>query len=96
MLPIEWRASARADLQQILDFISERNEPAADRLFAQMQTDLEHAAEHPYLYKSSQRIPGLREIVTHPNYVIFYRVSAEYIEVVTVVHARREFPGRQT
>ncbi|WP_394792448.1 type II toxin-antitoxin system RelE/ParE family toxin [Rhodoferax sp.] len=92
MLTVEWKASADADLLEILDYISERNELAAQRLFERIEHDLEHAAEHPYLFKPSLRIPGMREIVTHPNYVIFYRVTATCIEVVNVVHARREFP----
>ena len=92
MLPIEWKASATADLFEILDYISERNELAAERLFDRIEHDLEQAAVHPYLYKSSPRVPGLRELVTHPNYLVYYRVTVTCIEVVTVVHARREFP----
>jgi plasmid stabilization system protein ParE len=38
-------------------------------------------------------VPGLREIVAHPNYVLLYHVAADRIEVVNVVHTRREFPG---
>lgn len=92
MLPIEWKASAAADLLEILDFISLRHQKAAQDLFERIEHDLEQAAEHPYLYKQSQRAPGLREIVTHPNYIVFYQVTANCIEVVNVVHARREFP----
>ena len=36
----------------------------------------------------SERAPGLREIVAHPNYLVLYR-----IEVVAIVHSRREFPA---
>ena len=92
MLLIEWTATARSDLLEILEYIAERNEKAANRLFERIEQDLEHAAEHPYLFKSSERVPGLREIVTHPNYIIFYQVTAISVKVVNVVHARREFP----
>ncbi len=92
MLPIEWRASADDDLLQIMDFISERDAQAAERLFAQIERDIEHAAEHPYIYKRSQRVIGLREIVTHPNYLILYRITVTCIEIVNIVHARREYP----
>jgi toxin ParE1/3/4 len=51
------------------------------------------AAEHPYLYRESDRIPGLREIVAHPNYLILYRITDTAIDVVSVVHTRREFPS---
>lgn len=92
MLLIEWSATARVDLLAILDYIAQRNELAAHRLFERIKQDLEHAAEHPYLFKSSPRVPGLREIVTHPNYIVFYQVTATSIKVVNVVHTRREFP----
>ncbi len=44
-------------------------------------------AEHPYLYRQSEKVLGLREIVAHPNYLILYRVAAHQIEIVAVVHA---------
>jgi plasmid stabilization system protein ParE len=40
-------------------------------------------------------MPGLREIVAHPNYIVLYRVTAASVEIVDVVHARREFPSSQ-
>ncbi|WP_246054694.1 type II toxin-antitoxin system RelE/ParE family toxin [Bartonella massiliensis] len=49
-------------------------------------------AEHPYLYRQSEKVLGLREIIAHPNYLILYRVVANQIEIVAVVHARREVP----
>ena len=78
---------------EILDYIAERNEPAATHLHERIAHALEQAAEHPYLYKASERIAGMREIVVHPNYVVLYQVTATCIEVVTVSHTRREFPS---
>jgi plasmid stabilization system protein ParE len=34
---------------------------------------------------------GTREIVVHPNYIVFYEVT-DVIEVLAVVHARENFP----
>ena len=45
----------------------------------------------PYLYRSG-RVPGTCELVAHPNYVLVYRVAAECIEVVSVLHSRQEYP----
>ena len=92
VLPIEWKASAEAELLEILAYISDRNELAAERLYQRIQQDLEHASEHPYLFKPSLRIPGAREIVNHPNYSVLYRVTSICIQVVNVVHSRRQFP----
>jgi transposase InsO family protein len=43
----------------------------------------------PHLYRISDRVPGLREIVAHPNYIVLYRVTATCIEIVIDVYARR-------
>jgi toxin ParE1/3/4 len=93
MLPIEWRASANEDLAEILNFIRARNELAAVRLFERIEAALEHTSQHPYLYKQSERVNGLREIVAHPNYLVLYRVTPTAIEVVNVVHAKTDFPN---
>ncbi len=92
MLPIIWRASARDDLAQIIRTIAAENPAVAKRLRALLEAAVSPTAEHPYLYRQSDRVPGTREIVAHPNYLVFYRVAAAHIEVVNVVHARREFP----
>jgi plasmid stabilization system protein ParE len=39
VLPVEWTASANADLLEILDFINDRNEQAAEWLFNRIQYD---------------------------------------------------------
>lgn len=93
MLPVVWLASARDDLRQILTYIALESPSAARRMKGLLQMSVLPVAEHPYLYRQSERIPGLREIVAHPNYLVLYRVATTRIEVVNVVHARREFPA---
>lgn len=44
------------------------------------------------MYRHSERIPGCREIVAHPNYIVVYRVELDHIEVLRVMHARQEYP----
>lgn len=88
-----WRASARADLRHIIKSIAEENPAAARRMKNLLEASVIPASEHPYMYRKSERIPGLREIVAHPNYIVLYRVTETRIEVVNVVHARRNFPS---
>lgn len=94
MLPIVWRDSARDDLRQIVSHIAEENPPAARRMKMRLEAVVLPLSEHPYLYRQSDRVPGLREIVAHPNYIVLYRVAADRIEIVNVVHARRQFPDQ--
>ena len=67
----------------------------ARRLRQVLMESVVPVSEHPYLFRQSQTIPAMREIVAHPNYIVYYRVTASCIEVVNVIHTRREFPGQE-
>ena len=92
MLPIVWRATAQDDLTQIIQHIASINPIAATRMKRLLEDSIVPASEHPYLYRRSERVDALREIVAHPNYIVLYRIMTTCIEVVNVVHVRREFP----
>jgi toxin ParE1/3/4 len=94
-LPIIWRASARNDLAAIIRYVANVNPLAARHLRQVLMESVLPVSEHPYLYRQSQTIPAMREIVAHPNYIVYYRVTASCIEVVNVIHTRREFPGQE-
>jgi toxin ParE1/3/4 len=51
----------------------------------------ERLAEHPYMYRAG-RLPGTREAVVHPNYILIYRVESDTVRVVGFIHTRREYP----
>ena len=57
MLPVFWRASARANLATIIRFIANDSPPAARRMRGLIEASVLPAAEHPYLYRSG-RVPG--------------------------------------
>lgn len=91
MLTVAWLRPALDDLREIITYIAWENPGAARRLKRLLQESIEPVAEHPYLYRPG-RVPGTRELVAHPNYVLVYRVTLERIEVVNVLHARQEYP----
>ena len=91
MLPVIWLDSAIADLTEIITYIARENPSAARRLKARLEAAPLPLAEHPYLYPKG-RVPGTRELVAHPNYVLVYLVAATRIEIVSVLHARLEYP----
>lgn len=90
-LPLHWRASARDDLVSLIRFIAHENPHAARRMKTLIEASVLPASEHPYMFRSG-RVPGTREVVAHPNYIVIYRVVTDYIEIVNVVHARQEYP----
>ncbi|MGY2176163.1 MULTISPECIES: type II toxin-antitoxin system RelE/ParE family toxin [Pseudomonas] len=89
-MQVEWRPEARAELRVILEYILERNTVAASSLSESIEAATTALPDHPYLYRLG-RIPGTREIVVHPNYLVVYRIT-DWIEIVTVLHARQEYP----
>lgn len=89
---LEWRPQASADLMLIIAEIADDNPDAAQRLMDEIEAKAAALPDQPKLYKPSPRIKGLREMVVRPNCVLFYRESPELVEVVNVVHTRRQWP----
>ncbi|POR73591.1 addiction module antitoxin [Pseudomonas syringae pv. syringae] len=91
-MQIIWRQRARMSLAKIIRYISNEDPKAAQAILERLQSAILPVADHPYLYRPG-RVPGTRELVAHPNYVLVYRVAIERIEVVNVIHARQEYPS---
>ncbi len=91
MLTLVWRASALADLETVISYISERNVEAAERLLDSIDSCAERLSEHPFMYRAG-RVPGMREALVHPNYILVYRITTEAVEIVNLVHARQRYP----
>ena len=91
MLKLVWRETALDDLDEILDYIAERDPAAADRLHAAID---KCAGTLPLLPRKHRpgRVPGTREAVVRPNYILVYRLTAEAVEIVSLMHARRRYP----
>lgn len=91
MISLVWRASALVDLRQVIDYISERDAVAAERLLAAIEACAERLSDHPFMHRPG-RISGTREAVVHPNYILVYRVTTDAVEIVNLVHARQQYP----
>ncbi len=91
MLNLIWRKGARDDATAILSYIADRNVAAAEALQAAIEARADRLREHPFLHRPG-RVPGTREAVLHPNYIMVYRVTEEVVEIVGLMHARRQYP----
>jgi toxin ParE1/3/4 len=94
MPPVVWTEDAEEDLAKIIEYVFERDPVVARRLWERLKASTLSLSDHPYPFKESDRIPGYREIVAHPNYLVFYRVLADRVQIEMVAHARRMFPLR--
>ncbi|WP_325939581.1 type II toxin-antitoxin system RelE/ParE family toxin [Franconibacter daqui] len=91
MRRVTWKEQALNDLANILDYIEQQNPVASRKLLEQMMRVADSLPSHPSLYRSG-RVPGTREAVVHPHYVLIYRESELQTEILRVLHTRREYP----
>ena len=91
-MKLVWRARALADLKSIVEYIADRNAAAAMRLHSAIEACTRRLRERPFLHRPG-RVEGTREAVVHPNHILIYRVGADTVEIVRVVHSRQQYPS---
>lgn len=94
MTRVVWARPALEDVQEIRTYIA-RDSPryarrVAERLFATVDRLHRHPLSGRVVPELGQ--PTVREVI-EPPYRIVYRVRAETLEVVAVVHSARQFPA---
>lgn len=94
MLGLEWTDIARADLLAIIDYISDDDPDAAQRLHDEVEFKTMKLREHPGLYKPG-RVRGTREMVVRPNYIVVYMEGACTVRILRVLHAAQRWPVQQ-
>lgn len=91
MRVLEWREAARADLLAIVDYISDDNPDAAQRLKDDIEAKAAKLPERPKLYRPG-RVAGTREMVVRSNYVVAYMEDARAVSILRVLHAVQQWP----
>jgi len=93
---IQWRPMAREDLRAIVRYIGKNNPSRAKSFCQQLRDKTKPLSEHPELgHKGRPGLPDwLRELVVHPNYIVYYRVLADsrIVEILRVKHAAQQTP----
>jgi toxin ParE1/3/4 len=88
---IVWSADAERDIDGIWDYLAaEASTRVADEAVRDLFRTCDRLVDHAFLGRPrNELIPGLRSILSHPH-IIFYRVTGSNIEVVRVLHQRRD------
>ena len=86
--------SAESDLADIWDYIAQNSPDNADRFIDRIfQTCQENLASNPHMGRPREELsPGLRSLILG-DYIIFYRPIDSGVEVVRVLHGRRDIEG---
>ncbi|MEW6298497.1 MAG: type II toxin-antitoxin system RelE/ParE family toxin [Thermodesulfobacteriota bacterium] len=90
---VVWTRAAIRDLLQIRRYVEGDNPPAASRVAVQILKSVNRLAVHPQVGWIGP-LSGIRElIISKTPYVIRYRVQAETIELLRVIHSRQQRPA---
>lgn len=94
-MTLRYRARARGDLDAIFDYLQDRNPQGAANVMRAMLAGVQFIAENPHAAVRTDD-PTIRVmIVRRYRYKIFYGVSGNEIEILTIRHsARRPWKGR--
>ena len=95
MTPVHWTAEARARLEDIEAFIAKDSPKAARAMIERILARTRQLETAPH---SGRQVPDyqredLRELLERP-YRIIYRIGAEHVAILTVMHYRRLLPRK--
>jgi toxin ParE1/3/4 len=90
-MKIVWTRRARSDLQSIRDYIARDSAFYAARFIKRLSRSVRVLERSPEIgaVVTEFQAEGLREIL-FGNYRIFYRIRADLVRVIAVVHAARD------
>jgi len=90
-----WTRPAAADRREIRAYIAQDNPAAAlflDELFSKKAALL---ADNPGMGRPG-RLPGTRELVAQRNYILVYDLTGDWVRVLRVLHAARQWPPQKS
>lgn len=90
-MKLVWTEPALRDRQTIRAYIAEDTPAAAltlDELFEEKSSRL---TDRPHLGRPG-RVEGTRELVAHKNYILVYDINGQFVRVLRVLHAARQWP----
>jgi toxin ParE1/3/4 len=90
----EYAARYFRRLEDIHEYISQQNSAAAARMVQRIRASVERLATSPGLGRPG-RVTGTRELVIAGTpYIVPYRVKADIIQIITVLHGAQRWPDR--
>lgn len=91
-MQVKWRDKALADLDIIVRYIFQENPAAAFDIEDLILNGVQNLSQFPYLGRVGL-VFGTRELVIHPNYIVVYRIDEPLVQIISVVHTRRQYPN---
>jgi plasmid stabilization system protein ParE len=91
-MKIVFADAARGDLRAIALHIADDNPPRAISFVQEIRDRCGSLSRHAERFPEATRIDGvLVRKITHANYLIFYAVAADTIEILRIIHSARDW-----
>lgn len=91
MRRLVFRAEAAAELRRIARYTKrEWGQDQAQRYAAQLRQRIRSLREFPLRFPEVPERPGIRQMRSG-QHLLFYRVSADAVEIVNIVHVARDW-----
>ncbi|NGQ96118.1 type II toxin-antitoxin system RelE/ParE family toxin [Brevibacillus sp. SYP-B805] len=93
-LEIKYLPVAMKDLEEILSYIERDNPPAAMALLDNLDSTISKLAQFPYMGKIPKDNYLLQKeyrILVVENYLVFYVIMEDIIEIRRILHGKRKY-----
>lgn len=90
-MKLSWKRCALRDRDAIINYVARDKPLAAVAWDERLELAASRLIDHPRMGRAG-RVPGTRELVIHPNYILIYREAAARVEILRVLHAARKWP----
>ena len=89
---VKWSVPARNDLKQIHDYIAEDSKYYSRRVIQEIVAKTETLTDFPEIGRIVPEISdqNIRELIVY-SYRLVYEISAGGIEILAIIHGRRDF-----
>ena len=84
---------AEEDLEEIWNFIAERDVEAADRLIDEITSRFDHLLAYPEAGRARHELLVNLRSLPVKRYVIFYQPTDDGVEIFRVLHGSRDVQG---
>ena len=91
-MAVKWSKRALSSLARITEYIEQDNPTRAKTFVQEIRQKSILLEQFPNLGRAG-RVIGTRELVAHENYILVYRVRADDLQVIEVMHTSRKFPA---
>lgn len=89
-MSLKYTPEAFADLDNLLDYLAERNPHAQMRVRERLKSCLELLERYPQIGQTTSRISVRRMVVSPYPYLIFYKMMEKEVVILAFRHAARK------